>query len=289
MASEYWCQQGLEITVEGPEGRYSVKVEKPYARIGRHGSSEYILPNKYAPHRGLYLHATDAGIYYVRLASSPSKNDKGAQGWLAPGQVLEVGPYKVSAQLTDPQVDINAPLPDFEGRSSAPPHPMMVVVHRGETIAHFALRRRLSVAGRDQHSSLRLADSQISTSHCILYREKGKLWAIDLLSSNGTFIGGQPIESALIEPGQSLSLGDHVELAYLSTPQTEEEDLDELTLNITNRLIQSDHQDRRRRRWIIGSIALLVLLILVAASLFLLVDYLADLREVTPYLRPKDN
>ena len=101
MAAEYWCEQGLEITVDGPEGRFCVKVEKPFARVGRHESSEVVLPNKRAPHRGLYLHATEAGIFYVRLASSSSKNDQGAQGWLAPGQILNVGPYQITVQLAE--------------------------------------------------------------------------------------------------------------------------------------------------------------------------------------------
>ena len=239
MAAEYWCEQGLEITVEGPEGRYGVKVEKPFARIGRHGSSEFVLPDKHAPHRGLYLHATESGVYYVRLASSPAKNDKGAQGWLAPGQILDVGPYQIAAQLTNGQSKTDAPLPDFEGRDSTPPYPVLMIVNRGETVAHYPLRRRLSVVGRDQHNTLRLTDSQISTSHCILYREEDKLWAIDLLSSNGTSIAGQPLESALIAPGQSLTLGDHVELVYLSAPQMDD-NLDELTQHVTGRMIQFD-------------------------------------------------
>jgi len=282
MAAEYWCEQGLEITVEGPEGRFCVKVEKPFARIGHHESSEVVLPNKDAPHRGVYLHATEAGVFYVHLTSSPSKNGRGSQGWLAKGQILTVGQYRITVQLNG-QAKPDAPLPDFEGRDSVPPHPVLTVVDHGKTVARHPLRRRFSVVGRDQHSTLRLADSQISTSHCVLYREEDKLWAIDLLSSNGTSIAGQPLESALVAPGQSLSLGDYVELVYSSTPQRED-NLDELTLRVTSRMIHFNQRTRRRRRLLMAAIGLLVLLAIAAIAFFLPKDYLENLREYVSLL-----
>ena len=144
-----------------------------------------------------------------------------------------------------------------------------MVVDHGKTVAHCPLRRRFSVVGRDQHCTLRLADSQISTSHCVLYREEDKLWAIDLLSTNGTSIAGQPLETALVAPGQSLTLGDHVELIYLSTPQMDD-NLDELTLHVTGRMIQFDRRTRRRRRLLMAAVGLLVLLAIAAAVAALL-------------------
>ena len=174
---------------------------------------------------------------------------------------------------------------------SLPPHPVLMVVDHGETVAHYPLRRRLSVVGRDQRCTLRLADSQISIFHCILYREEGKLWAIDLLSSNGTSIAGQPLQTALVAPGQSLTLGDHLELVYLSTPQMDD-NLDELTTQVTSRMIQSDRQTRRRRWLLVAAVGLLILLAIaaaIAATFFLLPkDYLADLWERIPFLGSQD-
>jgi pSer/pThr/pTyr-binding forkhead associated (FHA) protein len=287
MAAEYWCEQGLEITVEGPEGRFCVKVEKPFARIGHHESSEVVLPDKDAPRRGVYLHATEAGVFYVHLASSPSKNGEDAQGWLATGQILNVGQYRIGVQLANGQAKPDASLPDFEGQNSLPPHPVLMVVDHGKTVAHHPLRQRFSLVGRDQHNTLQLADSQISTSHCVLYREENRLWAIDLLSSNGTSIAGQPLESALVAPGQSLSLGDHVELVYLSNPPREE-NLDELTLQVTSRMIQFNQRRRRRRRLLMAAIALLVLLAVAATVFFLPKHYLENLREYIPLLWNQD-
>jgi hypothetical protein len=286
MAAEYWCKQGLEITVEGPEGRFCAKVEKPFARIGRHESSEVVLPNKDAPHRGVYLHATQAGVFFVHLASSPSRSDKDAQGWLAPGQILNVGQYKIAVELNG-QAKPDVALPDSEGQDAQPPHPVLMVVDHGKTVAHLPLRRKFSVVGRDEHSTLRLTDSQVSMSHCVLYREEGRLWAIDLLSSNGTSIAGQPLESASIAPGQPLSLGDHVELIYLSAPQNQDS-LDELSLRVTGRMVQFNQRTRWRRLLLMASIGLLAALAVAAVVFFLPEDYLADVRKYASLLWGQD-
>jgi hypothetical protein len=276
MAAEYWCEQGIEITVEGPEGRFCVKVEKPFARIGHHESSEVVLPDYRTPLRSLYLHATETGVFYVRLASSRSKNDKGAEGWLGPGQILDVGQYQITVQLVGGRTEPDTPLPDFESRDSLPPYPVLMIVHHGETIGYYPLRRKLSIVGRDQHSTLRLADSQVSTSHCILYREKDKLWAIDLFSSNGTSIAGQPLESGLVASGQSLALGDHVKLVFLSAPQMCD-NLDDLTLQVTSRMIQFDRRRHWRRLALIAAVGLLVSLAVAASVYFLPEGYLVNL------------
>jgi hypothetical protein len=136
-----------------------------------------------------------------------------------------------------------------------------------------------------------LADSQISTSHCVLYREEDKLWAIDLLSTNGTFIAGQRLEAALIAPGQTITLGDRVELIHLS-PSQMDENLDEVTRHVTSRMIQFNSRTRRRRLLLMAAVGLLVLLaiaaVLAAVIFFLPKDYLADIRKYIPFLGSQD-
>jgi predicted component of type VI protein secretion system len=235
-----------------------------------------VLPDKRAPLRGLYLHATETGVFFVRLASSQTKNDKGLQGWLAVGETLEVGHYRIAARVSNNPTDPDAPLPDMEGRDLAPPHPVLMVVHQEKTIAYNPLRRRLAIVGRDQHCAVRLADPQVSSAHCILYRENDKLWAIDLLSSNGTSIAGQPLEAGMVVSGQTLVLGDYTKLVYMSAPQASD-NLDELTQDVTGLMVQFSHQTRWRRRLLAIVATLLVALGLAAAVLFLPEDYLANL------------
>jgi pSer/pThr/pTyr-binding forkhead associated (FHA) protein len=297
----------MVITVERPEGHFCVTVEKPFARIGTHGSSEVVLPQEGAPHRSLYLHATEAGVYYVRLASA-SENDTDSHGWLAPDQVISVGPYRIAVQLANGSAKPDALRPDFEVPETGPPRAALMIVHDGRTVAHYPLRRRLTVVGRGQRSTLRLADAQVSTAHCVLYREADRLWAIDLLSSNGTLVTGQPLEAAVVAPGQSLVLGGSVELVYTcpqensttlndgtNLPDTPnlldlpvasdsnrqsqlpmplmDDDPDALTRYVTDRMIQVDRQAHWRRRLLAAAVGLLVLLTGVVTALLLLERY----------------
>jgi pSer/pThr/pTyr-binding forkhead associated (FHA) protein len=284
MAAEYWCDLGLEITVEGPDGRSSVRVEKPFARIGRNRSSEVVLPTKDVPGRALYLHATESGVYYIRLLPPPSEDDSPALGWLAPGQTLRIGVYQIAAELAGGLVSADTVPPDFQGADSAEPCPLLTVVHNRETVAHHPLQARLSTVGRDQHNTLRLVDSQVSTSHCVLYRQQERLWVIDLLSSNGTFLAGHRVETALVPPSQPLSLGSHVELVCLPASQTDE-DLDDLAQHVTGRMIRLDRQARRRRWLLAAALVLLVLLGAAAAAFFLPREYLANFWEYVSSFR----
>ncbi len=52
--------------------------------------------------------------------------------------------------------------------------------------ATYRVYRSLTVVGREKPSDLRLRSEFISSTHCVLYWQNGKLWFVDLLSSNGT-------------------------------------------------------------------------------------------------------
>jgi len=62
--------------------------------------------------------------------------------------------------------------------------------------------------GRRQYLALQLQGQQVSNFHSALYWDAGKLWCIDLLSSNGTLLQNEPIQCARLEIGQSLQIGE---------------------------------------------------------------------------------
>jgi hypothetical protein len=301
MSTEYWSSRGMVITVEGPYGRFCATIEKPFARIGAHGSSEVVLSHKDVPPRSVYLHATDAGVFYVHLTATDADREEDRCGWLAPDQIIEVGPYRLAAQLTDGPAKTEVPPPDFETPDDVVPYPLLLIVRGGRPVAHFPLRRPLTVVGRGRRSTLPLPDVRISSVHCVLYREGYKLWAIDLLSSNGTLLNGLPLEAARVAPGESLVVGD-MELVYMRSQEhamanggagvcttavlcdeddcgrREEEELsnvlmddnlDDLTRHVTCRMIQFERQARWRRRLLTAAVALLVLSLVAGAVVFL--------------------
>jgi transcriptional regulator with AAA-type ATPase domain len=77
---------------------------------------------------------------------------------------------------------------------------------------------RLTI-GRDEAASIKLDGPGVSRHHAELYRQ-GPLYVIrDLGSTNGTWLGGRPIEHAPIAPGNVLRIGGWVGVFCLTGPE----------------------------------------------------------------------
>ncbi len=219
---DYWCDQRLLITVDGPDSRQRFEVDKPFARLGSHKLSEVLIPDKAIARRRLYFHATDDGVFCVDL-THPKSTASNFCGWLAPDNTIELGPYRVSAQLSDPASREAQPpaevLDDLQTKdTAAEPVPVLAMSLKGKEIARRELTRRLTLLGRRDPSTLRITSHSVSASHCILYWDSGVLWVVDLFSGNGTLLEGRPIEADRFSPGDSLKIG-RAELYHLATSQ----------------------------------------------------------------------
>jgi hypothetical protein len=213
-----WCEHGLVVVVEGPQGRTLTTTEKPYARVGAHAKSDVVLSGPGVPRRGLYLHATHAGVFCARLSDEDSAAEPG-RGWLLPDHEVPLGPYRISAHLAGGRPETGdwgpqALEPDLEARGSAEaPYPVIAVSFAGREVARRRLGRRLTVVGRCRPSTLPIWGSDLSAPHLVFCWEAGVLWAIDLVSRKGTRLDGAPVEAAQLPLGGSVTLGD-VELTY---------------------------------------------------------------------------
>lgn len=213
--SRYWCEKGLLVTVEGPEGSFRTTIEKPFARIGSHPSSEVVLPGPQVAQRGLYLHATDAGVFCINLLQAGCAADE-VIGWLDSNRAITLGPYKVSAQLAGGSEAVADAQPDLDAKGAvAPPFPRISVSIDGREVAERRLRRRLTVLGRGKSSTMRLMGNYVSAVHCVTYWDGDTLWVVDLLSANGTAFEGEAIEVVELPLGSSFVLG-NVRLTFAS-------------------------------------------------------------------------
>ncbi len=216
MGTQFWCDRQITIRVEGPDGGRTIDVGKPYARIGSHRRSEVILEGPTVPKLGLYLHATERGIFCAPLTKPENGSDQVGQ-WLADDRSVALGDYQVCATFTDgtgQQVD---GLPRLDEKGSAPlPIPVIYVLVNEQRRATYRAYRSLTVVGREQPSALRLKSELISSAHCVLYWQDGRLWFIDLLSSNGTEKRGRRRDAERLRLGKTIKLGD-VRLGFART------------------------------------------------------------------------
>lgn len=79
-------------------------------------------------------------------------------------------------------------------------------------------RKSTIAIGRLLGTHIRLKDSRISRSHCLVQIQKQKLVAIDLGSHHGTILNLKNIQSAKIYNGDQLKIGDTIlRIEYTTT------------------------------------------------------------------------
>ena len=199
--------------MDGPEGRVERVIDKPFAAIGCHQRADVVLEHEEVPVKGLYFHATDEGVFCVDLSPMVEGQER-VRGWLAPGEAVSLGPYRISVGLVPPPDAADVDLPDLESEESCTaPHPLLSLTVEGREAGNTPIIRRLTMVGRERPSKIRLSSRSVSTCHCALYRDAASLWVVDLLSFGGTWVDGRSIEVARLLPGGSFRVG-RAELAY---------------------------------------------------------------------------
>ena len=84
----------------------------------------------------------------------------------------------------------------------------LVVISKNAAVAPLELGEGWATVGRADGNTLQIVEPSISGRHCEVRQRGEELLVRDLLSTNGTFIGGQKISEAVLTAGQTLRLGD---------------------------------------------------------------------------------
>jgi len=211
LRAKYWCPHSLVVTVDGPQGPRTTTVDKPFARLSARRSAEIVLPDLRIASRGLYLHATDAGVFCLGFSHAEAAEEPW-HGWLQRGETAGFGPYQVSARLAGPPASPEGAAPPgrdlTEKGTAGEPCPIIAVAFGDREVARRRLSRALTVVGRLRPAALPIHSSDLSASHLVFYWDAGTLWVIDLLSRLGTSLEGIPVQCAELPLGCSLTVGE---------------------------------------------------------------------------------
>jgi CheY-like chemotaxis protein len=93
--------------------------------------------------------------------------------------------------------------------------PRLVITNLSLAGSMFELGEGWATVGRADGNAIQVVEPSVSGRHCEVRVRAGELQVRDLVSTNGTFVGGARIAEASVRPGQSLRLGD-VELRFES-------------------------------------------------------------------------
>ena len=84
------------------------------------------------------------------------------------------------------------------------------IVEGSEQGRRYLIETGGSTIGRREPADIVLSDSEISRAHCRLVVREDELWVTDLGSTNGTFLNGERVGSAIAMPvGAVLQVGSH--------------------------------------------------------------------------------
>lgn len=101
---------------------------------------------------------------------------------------------------------------------------VVLVMFRGESGRRsFSIARDVSVVGRREDCDFRIPLGEISRKHCRLIRDGENLRVEDLGSSNGTFVNGERVQEAVLQPGDTLQMGSVVFVVQIDGVPTEDE------------------------------------------------------------------
>jgi hypothetical protein len=92
----------------------------------------------------------------------------------------------------------------------------LLVKTKGLGLQALELRMGVNRVGRDPECEFQLDHSTLSSLHCEIALSSDGVHVRDCDSTNGTYLNGEPIKEAWLEPGQALRIGD-VELFVEST------------------------------------------------------------------------
>ena len=83
----------------------------------------------------------------------------------------------------------------------------LVILNQGMTGRAFELNVERTTVGRVEDNTFQIADASVSSHHAEIILRGSELLIRDLNSTNGTFINGEKISEAVLQPGQTLRFG----------------------------------------------------------------------------------
>ena len=209
----------FDVECQGSPHVESLTYDMPFVLIGRDPRTDLTLNHRELSRRHVYLQMVSGHLFYVDLGSRIGTylgDHCQRSSWVARGQALRVGPYRVRLVGGD---DEESEIPDLPATepSEPPPGPMegapalpcliLELSHRAIMPAVCRIPYDLTLVGSSPDCKVRLLDPSVSSYHCSLLRTPNGFWVVDLLGQGGVMVNGTGVRYARVYVGDELHVG----------------------------------------------------------------------------------
>jgi pSer/pThr/pTyr-binding forkhead associated (FHA) protein len=207
--------------VSSSTGAYTpLDYPRPFMLIGRDPEADLLLNDAQISRRHAFLQAVAGRVYWIDLESRTKVFSDGqevpqSQGWLDPGQFIQVGPYRVhrTDRRTEESAGSEGPDPftaplETGSEANPLPRPLLELPFRlGGKSPTWEMDSLQALVGRADQCQLVLNDPSISRQHASLVRTPLGLWVVDLLAREGVHVNGTRVRWAWLAEGDVVRIG----------------------------------------------------------------------------------
>lgn len=214
------CSPPLELILQSPNGGgpEQLRIDESTILIGRGSQCDLRLAHRDVSRRHALLQRVGDRLLVVDLCSRTGvlrDGERVAVTWIAPGDVLQVGPYTLhwnggDSIETDAEPASSA-LQLFARQSISVDGiddlGLNVFTDDGKLVASVPLERPIMLAGRSPMCKLRLHDESVSRVHAGVMLSREGAFAVDLVRRGGLLVNGRTVSRSPLAVGDRLCIG----------------------------------------------------------------------------------
>ena len=250
-ADSLWDARGMRIRVTGPgfgpQG-LTVKLDQPFARLGRTLGADLVLDHPAVSRRHAYLHRMPDGIFFVDLGSRTGLHygDRPvSSGWIRPGEPLLLHSFRIEVE-TESAPPTRDPLGPLVSGAVGPAPSLLFTGPTGITVEQ-PLQHELTIAGRTAPSRMRCEGGSVGRAHLAFYHSNRRLWVVNLLGAS-VHAGGRPVVARRFDPGDRLCFGAHFVVDFVDPDQAKRGEAAAQKLRTTEIALRESEASRDRLR-----------------------------------------
>lgn len=215
--------QAFLLVKSGPQAGTSIPITQAQTAIGRSSDADIVLDDEQVSRMHANITYADGQFTMVDSGSSGGTIVDGVAGEtivLRPGSEVKLGNTEIvfmQGQSTivgsPPGAPTQAPGPaDLGATIVAAPEPELLMKWlaitdgpgKGTTVQ---LKAGRTTVGREQTNDIQISDASVSREHAAILSDGDELRIVDLGSTAGTTVAGQPVSGGKVGPGDVITIG----------------------------------------------------------------------------------